>query len=104
MIPGNLLNPIAQNYLKLLPLPNIAGQPNGFGNYNLSAIDSDDYDNELGRLDINLSDKHRLWFDARHNYRFQEKIHTSTMWPMATLFNGSIRGRRSTMFTVFRRP
>jgi hypothetical protein len=27
----------------------------------------------LGRLDINLSDKHRLWFDARHNYRFQEK-------------------------------
>ena len=73
VIPSNLLNPIAQNYLKLLPLPNIAGQANGFGNYNLSAIDSDVYDNELGRLDINLSDKHRLWFDARHNYRFQEK-------------------------------
>ncbi len=73
MIPTNLLNPIAQNYLKLLPLPNAPGQPNGFGNYILSDIDSDAYDNELGRLDINLSDKHRLWFDARHNYRFQTK-------------------------------
>jgi hypothetical protein len=73
VIPSNLLNPIAQNYLKLIPLPNIAGQANGFGNYNLSAIDSDVYDNELGRLDVNLSDKHRLWFDARHNYRFQQK-------------------------------
>ena len=73
MIPSNKLNPVAQNYLKLLPLPNIPGQPNGFGNYTLSDIDSDLYDNELGRLDVNLSDKHRLWFDARHNYRFQTK-------------------------------
>jgi hypothetical protein len=73
VIPSNLLNPIAQSYLKLLPLPNIPGQANGFANYTLSDIDSDAYDNELGRLDINVSDKHRLWFDARHNYRYQTK-------------------------------
>jgi len=37
MIPSNLLNPIAQNYLKLLPLPKIAGQANGF----VSVFDTD---------------------------------------------------------------
>jgi len=73
VIPTNMLNPIAQKYLTYLPLPNTTGQPNGFENYTLSDVDSDKYDNELGRLDVSVSDKNKLWFDARHNYRFQTK-------------------------------
>jgi hypothetical protein len=36
-------------------------------------VDADGYDNELGRVDFNLSDKHKLTFDARHSNRTQVK-------------------------------
>ena len=39
----------------------------------ISAIDSDGYDNELGRMDITISDRNRLSIDARHSYRAQTK-------------------------------
>jgi hypothetical protein len=67
------LNPIALKYLQYFPLPNTAGLANGLQNYVLNTVDSDGYDNELGRLDVNLSDRNRLSFDARHNYRAQNK-------------------------------
>ena len=73
IIPTSRLNPIALNYLKLYPLPNIAGQVNGENNYGIAVADSDGYDNELGRLDFNISDKNKLSFDFRHNYRLQHK-------------------------------
>jgi len=73
VVPTNLLNPIAQNYLQYFPQPNAPGQANGFENFNITAVDSDGYDNELGRLDFNLSDKNKLSFDARHSNRTQTK-------------------------------
>ncbi|HXB74371.1 MAG TPA: carboxypeptidase regulatory-like domain-containing protein [Candidatus Acidoferrales bacterium] len=72
-IPTSRLNPIALNYLKLYPMPNIAGQANGENNYGIAVADFDGYDNELGRLDFNISDKNRLSYDFRHNYRLQHK-------------------------------
>jgi hypothetical protein len=72
-IPANLLNPIAQNYLKLYPLPNITGQVNGENNYGIAVADFDTYNNELGRMDFNVSDKNRMSFDIHHNYRLQHK-------------------------------
>jgi hypothetical protein len=72
-IPSSLINPIAKNYLQYFPLPNSGGLVDGRQNYVLSTIDSDGYDNELGRMDVNFSDKNRLSFDARHNYRAQNK-------------------------------
>ena len=73
IIPANRLNPIALNYLKLYPLPNITGQANGENNYGIAVADFDGYDNELGRLDFNVSDKNRLSYDFHHNYRLQHK-------------------------------
>ncbi len=73
VIPSSRLNPIALNLLKYFPMPNVPGQLNGQQNYVVDTIDADGYDNEMGRLDINLSDRNKLSIDARHNYRAQEK-------------------------------
>jgi hypothetical protein len=73
VIPTNRLNPIALNYLKYFPQPNTPGLPNGSQNFLVNAVDSDGYDNELGRLDFNISDKNKMSFDGRHNYRAQNK-------------------------------
>jgi hypothetical protein len=73
IIPSNRISKIAQSYLNFFPLPNTSGQANGQQNYIINAIDSDGYDNELGRLDINAGPKHRISFDAHHNFRNQNK-------------------------------
>jgi hypothetical protein len=73
VIPSSLLNPIAVNLMKYYPLPNIAGQKNGLENYVLNTTDSDSFNNEMGRLDVNFSEKNRLSFNAQHNYRAQNK-------------------------------
>ena len=73
VIPTSRLNPVALKYLQYFPTPNTTGLGNGLQNYVLNTIDSDGYDNELGRLDVNVSDRDRLSFDARHNYRAQNK-------------------------------
>jgi len=73
IIPPGLLNPIAQAYLKLYPEPNLPGLANGFQNYGNSATTNDDYSNQFGRLDYNMSERSRLFFDARHNNEFQSK-------------------------------
>ena len=73
IIPTSRLNPIALDYMKLYPLPNLPGQVNGENNYGISVADYDTFDNELSRLDFNVSDKNKLSFDFHHNYRIQHK-------------------------------
>jgi hypothetical protein len=74
VIPANLLNPTALAYLKYYPESNNTPLgANGFDNYASSFTSNDAYDNELGRIDVNLSDRSRLYFDVRHNSRTQEK-------------------------------
>ncbi len=75
VIPASRINPTAAKYLAYFPQPNSTGVANGSGlqNFVVNAVDSDGYDNELGRLDINLGSRNRLSFDGRHNYRAQNK-------------------------------
>ncbi|MBS1858005.1 MAG: carboxypeptidase regulatory-like domain-containing protein [Acidobacteria bacterium] len=73
IIPQNRLNPIALKYMQYYPQPNTPGQANGLQNFVTNAIDSDGYDNELGRLDINATPRNRFSIDARHNFRNQNK-------------------------------
>ena len=54
-------------------MPNIPGLSNGENNYGVTAADSDGYDNELGRLDFNISDKNKLAYEFHHNFRVQNK-------------------------------
>lgn len=72
-IPTALLNPVAQAYLKFYPSPNATGTADGFDNYLNQNTSADTFDNELGRLDYNMSSRSHLFFDFRHNARVQEK-------------------------------
>jgi hypothetical protein len=67
IIPQNRLNPIALAYLNFYPEPNVTVGvgPTGTNNYSSSATTTDNYNNELGRLDYNMSDRNRMFFDIR---------------------------------------
>jgi Carboxypeptidase regulatory-like domain len=66
VIPTSLLNPIALNYLKFFPEPNVTPtRADGFQNFANNATTNDDYNNELGRIDYNMSEKNRMFFDIR---------------------------------------
>lgn len=74
IIPPNLINPVAQAYLQYYPAPNTTPLgANGFENYVSSFLSTDTYDNELGRIDYNMSNRSHMFFDMRHNYRIQDK-------------------------------
>ena len=73
-IPSNQLSPIAQSYLQFYPLPNItAVRPDGYQNFGSSATTNDDYNNQLGRVDYNMSDKSRMYFNIRRSGYSQSK-------------------------------
>ncbi|HWZ29991.1 MAG TPA: carboxypeptidase-like regulatory domain-containing protein [Bryobacteraceae bacterium] len=67
------VNPVAAAYMKFFPEPNIVGQAGGFGNFGSTAGTPDNYNNELGRLDYNLSERDRLFFDIRRTDYSQTK-------------------------------
>jgi Carboxypeptidase regulatory-like domain len=74
VIPTSLLNPIALNYLKFYPEPNVTPtRADGFQNFANNATTNDDYNNQLGRLDYNMSEKNRMFFDIRRTGYSQEK-------------------------------
>lgn len=68
-------SPVALAYLKLFPSANATSgvAADGQGNYISNAPSTDTYDNEFGRLDYNLNAKDHVFFDFRHNNRFQIK-------------------------------
>lgn len=70
---GIALNPVAQAFLKFYPQPNTAGQSDGYQNYLNNAPSVDNYDNELARMDYNMSYRSHMFGDFRRNYRSQEK-------------------------------
>ena len=70
-----MLSPIALNYMKFYPEPNVTVGvgATGTNNYSSSTTTTDNYSNELGRLDYNLSDKDRMFFDIRTATETQQK-------------------------------
>lgn len=74
VIPKTMLDPVALAYLPFYPQPNLTPLgANGFQNYVSNFLSTDTYDNELGRIDYNMSDRSHLFVDVRHNYRVQAK-------------------------------
>jgi len=70
IIPASRLSPIAQNYLKLYPDPNQPGRADGQDNFiSLTNGERNTFYNYLGRMDFNISDRHKVFFNARHNQR-----------------------------------
>ncbi len=74
-IPTNLLNPIALAYMKFFPEPNVTTGVNAVGvnNFGNNATTNDDYDNQLARVDYNMSDRNRMFFDVRRTGYSQVK-------------------------------
>jgi len=72
---GYTINAIAQNYLNLFPPSNNTSgvAADGVDNYISNAPSVDNYNEEFGRLDYNVSSKDRLFFDYRANHRSQLK-------------------------------
>ncbi len=74
LIPANRIDPVAKKLLDYIPLPNQAGNTQGFFNYFSSPnARTDEYDQFATRLDHNLSDRHKLsgrWLrNNRHELR-----------------------------------
>ena len=75
IIPASQFNPIARNYLKFFPTPNVPNiaRDDGYNNFGANATSKDGYTNELGRLDYNISAKNRTYFNVRHTDYSQDK-------------------------------
>ncbi len=75
VIPGTELNAIALNYMKLYPEPNVTVGvgATGTNNFNSTIPTTDNYNNELGRLDYYMTDKNRMFFDVRNAAETQAK-------------------------------
>jgi hypothetical protein len=74
-IPSNQLNAVAKNYLSLFPDPNVTAgvREDGQNNFGSNAPSADGYTNELGRLDYNINQKNRTYFNIRHTDYYQTK-------------------------------
>ena len=73
IIPANRQSSIAKGLLAFVPLPNQPGQRDGASNYIDSSVRRDVFDGELGRLDYNISDRHKFFYSFRHNYRVEDR-------------------------------
>lgn len=73
VIDPSLLDPVALAYMKLFPEPNLPGDASGFQNYINSNPTTDNFNNELGRIDYNMSQNSRLFIDLRHGHLVQTK-------------------------------
>lgn len=70
VIPSARLSPIAQRYLTYIPDPTAQGRADGQDNFtSLVNGERNTFGNHLGRMDVNFSDRHKLFFNARYNKR-----------------------------------
>jgi len=73
MIPSQDINAVAQAYLNFYPQPNVTGGANGTNNYLSNVPTTDDYNNDLGRMDYNMSDRSHMAFEIRRTAYTQTK-------------------------------
>ena len=73
MIPSSRISGIAKGLVDYIPLPNQPGQADGNQNYIDNSVRRDVFDGELGRLDYNISDRHKFFYSFRHNYRVEDR-------------------------------
>jgi hypothetical protein len=70
IIPESRISSIAKKYLEFYPLPNRTGLADGQNNLISNTNgERNKFYNYLGRLDFNLSSRHKAFWSFRHNYR-----------------------------------
>ena len=65
IIPSSRLNPISQAYLQYWPAPNATGTSAGLNNFVSDPITFRIFRNNLGRMDFNVSDRTKIFWDIR---------------------------------------
>jgi len=73
VIPKSLISTIATAYFQFYPQPNQPGALDGRDNYLANSIRSDTFNGEIGRIDVNVSDKNKLFWNFRHNDRIENR-------------------------------
>ncbi|MEP7361819.1 MAG: carboxypeptidase regulatory-like domain-containing protein [Acidobacteriota bacterium] len=74
IIPGARLNTVAKNFLQFYPAPNYANSgADGTNNYFNNAVRSDVFSSFMGRIDYNVSDRHKLFLSGRYNDRVENR-------------------------------
>lgn len=73
VIPADRISPVARRVLEFYPLPNQPGTADGRQNYFSNTVRSDTFSSYLGRLDANLSDRHKLFWNMRTNHRLESR-------------------------------
>ena len=81
IIPSNRLDPMAQRLVGMLPEPNVTGTPQGNNNYNTTSENSNDFYQNMGRVDHVFSDRHRIfargtqsWLHFYRNNYFRNEV------------------------------
>ncbi len=70
LIPATRISAIAKNYLQFIPLPGQTGRPDGGDNFLANTNgEKNTFTSELGRIDFNFSDRHKLFYNFRYNER-----------------------------------
>jgi len=73
VIPKARLNSIALKYLQYYPPPNQPGRSDGRDNFLANSTRREAFNSEVGRIDFNLSQRHKFFFNFRHNERLQDR-------------------------------
>lgn len=73
IIPANRISAIGKNVMNFYPQPNAAGRADGRDNFFSNAIRSDVFSGYMGRLDYNVSDRHKFFFNMRQNDRVENR-------------------------------
>ncbi len=71
VIPTERLNQVGVNLASYFALPNTpAAKPDGESNYFYPGNSIDRFDSEMGRIDVNISNRNKLFYAFRHNDRY----------------------------------
>lgn len=78
IIPSNRLSSVAKSIISYVPLPNQPGVVgvngfNGTNNYFNNAVRADNFTGYLGRIDFNVSDRHKFFWNFRQNDRVEDR-------------------------------
>lgn len=70
IIPPSMLDKVGMNLVSYFGLPNAPGNADGTSNYYYPGNNTDRFDSEIGRIDVNLTSRNKLSFNFRHNDRY----------------------------------
>jgi hypothetical protein len=73
IIPTSRLSAVGRNILSFVPSPNAVGTARGENNRFDNAVRSDVFSSWMGRMDWNISDRHKAFFNMRFNDRVENR-------------------------------